>query len=104
MWRRCNEEKSWSTVKGEGYNGGLFVLGDKPEQLPETAFISLTRGERLNFLQLFVNQILTLMVMSQMKKTPGLIYAEIKGELIKGKGYGQTMTVWEGKSYAEIST
>ena len=34
------------------------------------------------------------MVMSQMKKAPGPIYATISGELQKGKGHGQTMTVW----------
>ena len=92
------KKKRWSTVKGQGGNGGIFVMGEKPELLPDRSFISLTRGEGLNFLQLIVNQILTIMVMSQMKKAPGLIYAEIGGELKKGKGYGQTMTVWDGKT------
>ncbi|KAB7709186.1 hypothetical protein F9802_03510 [Bacillus aerolatus] len=90
------EKKKWITKKGKGSNGTL-VLGKKPELLPETAFISLTRGEGLNFLQLFVNYVLTLMVMRQMKKSPGLIYAELSGELKRGKGNGQTMTVWDGK-------
>ena len=78
------KNKKWSTVKGQGGNSGIFVMGEKPEQLPDKAFISLTRGEGLNFLD-FVNQVLTIMVMSQMKKAPGLIYAEIGGELKKAK-------------------
>ncbi|KMY56176.1 hypothetical protein AC623_10750 [Bacillus sp. FJAT-27231] len=91
------KKKKWATVKGEGGKGGVLVLGEKPDKLPETAFISLTRGEKLNFIQLFVNYVLTLMVMSQMKKSPGLIYAELHGELQRGKGNGQTMTIWDGK-------
>lgn len=79
------KKKKWSTVKGQGGNGGIFVMGEKPEQLPDKTFISLTRGEGLNFLQLIVNQLLTIMVMGQMKKAPGLIYAEISGELKKGQ-------------------
>ncbi|MFC3885888.1 hypothetical protein ACFOU2_21385 [Bacillus songklensis] len=91
------EKKKWSTEKGQrGF--GTLRLGERPEQLPANAFISLTRGEGLNFIQLFINQMLTLMVMNQMKKAPGLVYAELNGELKNGKGSGQTMTVWDGKS------
>jgi len=91
------KEKKWTTAKGpEGL--GLLKLGERPDQLPEHTFISLTRGEGLNLLQLFINQVLTLMVMNQMKKAPGLLYAELKGELKGWKGTGQTMTVWDGKS------
>jgi hypothetical protein len=89
-------KKKWSTEKGQS-GFGTMVLGEKPEQLPDNAFISLTRGEGLNIIQLIINQILTVIVMHQMKKTPGLVYAELNGELKKGRGSGQTMTVWDGK-------
>jgi hypothetical protein len=89
--------KKWSTVKGKG-GFGTLRLGERPEKLPETAFISLTRGEGLNFLQLFINELLTLMVMNRMKNAPGLIYAELNGERKNRRGNGQTMTVWDRKS------
>lgn len=73
------KRKKWIAKRDDG----TLVFGEKPEQLPEAAFISLTRGEGLNILQLFINQVLTLLVMHQMKKSPGLIYAELKGELKK---------------------
>ncbi|USK60911.1 hypothetical protein [Peribacillus asahii] len=88
------KRKKWIAKRDDG----TLVFGEKPEQLPEAAFISLTRGEGLNILQLFINQVLTLLVMHQMKKSPGLIYAELKGELKKWKGCGQTITVWDGKT------
>ncbi|MFK2825963.1 hypothetical protein QYG89_09840 [Bacillus sp. B190/17] len=91
------KKKKWAAKKDNKGNSTL-VLGEVPKLLPETTFISLTRGEGLNLFQLFVNQMLTLMVMNQMKKSPGLIYAELHGELKKGKGNGQTMTVWDGKT------
>ena len=95
------KRKKWTTKKDNEGNG-IFVLGEKPERLPKATFISLTRGEGLNLFQLFVNQLLTLMVMNQMKKSTGLIYAELSGELKKGKGNGQTMTVWDGKMMPEF--
>lgn len=91
------EKKKWTTEKGHGGFGKL-KLGERPEHFPENTFVSLTRREGLNFLQLFINQVLTLMVMNQMKKAPGLLYAELNGELKNGRGSGQTMTVWDGKS------
>lgn len=48
--------------------------------------------------QLIINQLLTFLVMNQLKSTPGLLYAELKGELKNFKGNGQTMTVWHGKT------
>ncbi|MCF6411377.1 hypothetical protein [Pseudalkalibacillus salsuginis] len=92
------EKKKWRSVKGEGSGFGTLILGKKPEIQSEQIFISLTRGEGLNFFQLIINQILTLMVMNQMKKAPGLLYAELYGEMKDRKGYGQTMTVWDGKT------
>lgn len=90
------EQRKWIPIK-EMDGSNSLVWGDKPEVMPEQAFISLTRGEGLNLIQLFINQVLTLLVMNQMKKTPGLLYAELNGELKKWKGTGQTMTVWDGK-------
>ncbi|MCU1806040.1 hypothetical protein NVV31_11690 [Cytobacillus firmus] len=90
------EQRKWIPIK-EMDGSNTLVWGDKPEVMPEQAFISLTRGEGLNLIQLFINQVLTLLVMNQMKKTPGLLYAELNGELKKWKGTGQTMTVWDGK-------
>jgi hypothetical protein len=84
--------KKWGSVKRHG-GFGILLLGEKPEQLPEKTFISLTRGEGLNLFQLSINNLLPLMVMNQMKKTPGLLYAELIGELKKGRGIGRTMTV-----------
>lgn len=90
------EQKKWTPLK-EMDGSNTLIWGDKPEVLPEQAFISLTRGEGLNLIQLFINQVLKLLVMNQMRKAPGLIYAELNGELKKWKGNGQTMTVWDGK-------
>ncbi|WP_226618123.1 hypothetical protein [Cytobacillus firmus] len=90
------EQRKWKPIK-EMDGSNTLVWGEKPEVLPEQAFISLTRGEGLNLIQLFINQVLTLLVMIQMKKAPGLLYAELNGELKKWKGTGQTMTVWDGK-------
>jgi hypothetical protein len=90
------EQRKWTPIK-EMDGSNTLVWGVKPEVLPKQAFISLTRGEGLNLIQLFINQVLTLLVINQMKKAPGLIYAELNGELKKWKGNGQTMTVWDGK-------
>ena len=90
------KQKKW-TPKKELDGSNTLIFGDKPEMLPEQAYISLTRGEGLNLIQLFINQVLTLLVMNQMKKAPGLIYAELNGELKEWKGNGQTMTIWDGK-------
>lgn len=95
------DKKKWTTSKDqEGME--IFKLGEKPKLLPEHAFISLTKGEGLNYLQLFINQVLTFMVMNQMKKSPGLLYAELFGEIKNRRGYGQTMTVWDGKSMPQF--
>jgi hypothetical protein len=91
------EKKRWTMEREPGGINAL-TLGNKPEQLPQQTFISLTRGEGLNFVQLVINQVLTFMVMNQMKKTPGLLYAELKGELKNRSGNGGTMTVWDGKT------
>jgi hypothetical protein len=85
-WRSASEQSQ-----------GFLKLGEKPELLPHSAFISLTRGEGLNLIQLFINQVLTMIVMTQLKKAPGLLYAELNGEFKNFKGNGQTMTVWDGK-------
>jgi hypothetical protein len=95
-------KKKWSMQKGVEGAPGILVLGSKPEKLPEHAYISLTRGEGLTFIQLLFNQLLNLTVMNQMRKTPGLIYAELAGELKQGRGSGQTMTVWEGKTMTNL--
>lgn len=63
------EQRKWIPIK-EMDGSNKLVWGDKPEVVPEHAFISLTRGEGLNLIQLFINQVLTLLVMNQMKKTP----------------------------------
>ncbi|MBM7662306.1 hypothetical protein JOC85_003113 [Bacillus mesophilus] len=91
------EKKRWKMDREPGGINAL-ILGSKPEQLPKQTFISITRGEGLNVAQLIINQILNLIVMNQMKKTPGLLYSEIKGEIVRGKGNGGTMTVWDGKT------
>ena len=96
------EKKKWTSIKEGAGNGGLLILGKKPTTLPDQTFISLTRGEGLNFAQLIINQVFTLLVMNQMRKTPGLLYAEVGGELKKGRGNGQTMTVWDGKTMPKL--
>ncbi|WP_258549799.1 MULTISPECIES: hypothetical protein [Cytobacillus] len=42
------------------------------------------------------------MVMNQMGKAPGLIYAELNGEIKKRKGNGEKMTVWGGKQMPNL--
>lgn len=95
------KKKKWRAEK-DGGGFGVLKLGEKPNQLPDKAFISLTRGEGLNIFQLVVNQALTLLVMQQMKKSPGLLYAELHGELKDRRGNGQTMTVWDGKRMGQF--
>ncbi|WP_264737446.1 hypothetical protein [Cytobacillus firmus] len=44
------EQKKWTPIKEMDVSNTL-VCGDKPELLPDQAFISLTRGEGLNLIQ-----------------------------------------------------
>lgn len=76
--------------------GGTFVFGDRMVNLPPDAIVSVTRGERFNLWRLIVNSIANQVVMRQMAKTPGLLYAELTGDATQGSG--QTLTVWESQA------
>jgi hypothetical protein len=75
---------------------GIITLGDRNVEVPQDALISITYGENLNLWRLVLNGILNQFVMSQLRKTEGLLYAELTGQL-QG-GVGQTMTVWNKKA------
>lgn len=77
--------------------GATFTLGERNIELPETAIISVTRGEKFNLFRIIVNGIVNEFVKKQLTKNENLIYAELTGQL-QG-GIGQTITVWKsGKS------
>ncbi|UNK20302.1 hypothetical protein MNQ98_09940 [Paenibacillus sp. N3/727] len=76
--------------------GAKFTLGDRDTLLPETAIISVTRGERFNIFRIIINGIVNEFVMKQLTKNEKLLYAELSGQL-QG-GIGQTVTVWKDGS------
>ncbi|MFD1739828.1 hypothetical protein ACFSCX_25515 [Bacillus salitolerans] len=76
--------------------GGLLSFGSRDIILPQDAIISITLGEQFTTWKTVVNAIVSQFVMKQMKKSEGLLYAELKGHLTEG--YGLTMSVWDSKS------
>ncbi|TLS38362.1 hypothetical protein FCL54_07040 [Pseudalkalibacillus caeni] len=74
----------------------MIIYGERKIPLPEDAIISITLGARFNIWRTIVNGFLTRFVMKQMMNNPGLLYAELVGNM--EEGYGQTMTVWESKA------
>ncbi|WGU96432.1 hypothetical protein QJQ58_09435 [Paenibacillus dendritiformis] len=73
--------------------GAKFTLGERDIQLPDTAIISVTRGERFNIFRIIINGIVNEIVKKQLVKNNDLLYAELSGQ-IQG-GIGQTVTVWK---------
>lgn len=71
--------------------GARFTFGDKDIPLPETAMISVTRGEKFNVFRIIINGIVNEFIKKQLIKNENLIYAELSGQL-QG-GIGQTVTV-----------
>lgn len=76
--------------------GARFTFGDKDIPLPETAMISVTRGEKFNVFRIIINGIVNEFIKKQLIKNENLIYAELSGQL-QG-GIGQTVTVWKDGS------
>jgi hypothetical protein len=71
--------------------------------LPESAIISVTRGEKFNIVRLIINGIINEFVKKQLTRDENLLYAELSGEL-QG-GIGQTVTIWkDGSSMNKFST
>ncbi|MGG4398013.1 hypothetical protein ABEX25_27335 [Paenibacillus thiaminolyticus] len=73
--------------------GAKFTLGERDIQLPDTAIISVTRGERFNVFRIIINGIVNMFVKKQLLRENDLLYAELSGRL-QG-GIGQTVTVWK---------
>lgn len=85
--------KSWVKHQDpDNKYGAKYTLGERDIPLPENAVISVTRGEKFNFLRLLINGIINEFVKRQLRKNDDLIYAELSGQL-QG-GIGQTVTVW----------
>jgi hypothetical protein len=83
--------------------GAKFTLGERDIPLPETAIISVTRGERFNIVRLIINGIINEFVKKQLTRNENLLYAELSGELQGGNG--QTVTVWkDGSSMNKFRT
>lgn len=96
--------KEW--VKHQDPNnkyGAKFTLGDRSVELPETAIISVTRGENFNILRIMINGSINNFVKKQLLNNENLLYAELSGQL-QG-GIGQTVTVWKnGRSMNNFRT
>ncbi|WLD91773.1 hypothetical protein [Alkalihalobacillus sp. AL-G] len=75
---------------------GMITYGDRDIELSENPLISITLGERFSVWKTIVNAVVSQFVMKQMKKSSGLLYAELKGNI--KEGYGFTLTVWESKA------
>lgn len=73
--------------------GAKFTLGDRDVELPQTAIISVTRGENFNIFRIMINGTINNFVKKQLQKNENLLYAELSGQL-QG-GVGQTITVWK---------
>jgi hypothetical protein len=73
--------------------GAKFTLGDRAVELPQTAIISVTRGENFNIFRIMINGTINNFVKKQLQKNENLLYAELSGQL-QG-GVGQTITVWK---------
>lgn len=95
------EEKVFVTHKNpDSKYEGLITYGDRDISLPKDALISITLGEKFSVWRTIVNAIVSKFVMKQMKKSPKLLYAEMKGDV--KEGYGLTMTVWESHSMKQF--
>ncbi|MBS4176701.1 hypothetical protein KHA89_04075 [Bacillus sp. FJAT-49731] len=96
------EDKEFIThKKPEDKFGATITYGDRNNiDFPDDAIVSITLGERFSVWKTIVNGIVSQFVMKQMKKSKGLLYAEMKGHI--KEGYGLTMTVWEKKSMANF--
>ncbi|WP_268624632.1 hypothetical protein [Paenibacillus alvei] len=57
--------------------GAKFTLGNRDVELPETAIISVTRGERFNITRMIINGIVNEIVKKQLTKNENLLYAEL---------------------------
>jgi hypothetical protein len=73
-----------------------FTLGSREIELPPDAIVSLTLGDRFTIWRTILNGILTQFIKRQLVKAPGLLYAELDGDMQTGSSL--TMTVWEAKS------
>jgi hypothetical protein len=90
------KNRKWVQVPNpnDKYSGSL-VLGDREVELPPDAIISVTRLENMSLWRTILNFLLTLLVMKQMRKNEGLLYAELTGNM-KGGG-GNTLSVWKSR-------
>ncbi|WP_216633954.1 hypothetical protein [Paenibacillus alvei] len=75
--------------------GATFTLGESDTDLPETAIISVTRGEKFDLIRIIINGIVNEFVKKQLTKNENLIYAKLSGQL-QG-GIGQTVTIWRDR-------
>ncbi|MCM3294169.1 hypothetical protein M3661_29155 [Paenibacillus sp. MER 180] len=75
--------------------GATFTLGESDTDLPENAIISVTRGEKFDFIRIIINGIVNEFVKKQLTKNENLIYAKLSGQL-QG-GIGQTVTIWRDR-------
>ncbi|MFD1708500.1 hypothetical protein ACFSCZ_17610 [Siminovitchia sediminis] len=71
--------------------GALITYGERNIHIPDDALISITLGEQFSVWKTMVNAMISQFVMKQMKKSKGLLYAEMKGHI--KEGYGLTLTV-----------
>jgi hypothetical protein len=95
------KEKSLVTHKSpDNKYEGLITYGNKDILLPKDTLISITLGEKFSIWRIVVNAIVSRFVMRQMKKSPKLLYAEMKGNI--KEGYGLTMSVWESNSMKQF--
>lgn len=91
------EERKWITHRDPANKyAANITLGTRDIDLPPDAVISLTLGDRFTIWRTIVMSIVTAFVQKQLVKTPGLLYAELDGDVRSGSNL--TMTVWDGKA------
>lgn len=82
----------------ENRYGGYMTLGTRDVVVPENALISATRSENLTIGRVIINMILNRMIMKQLARMDGLLYAELTADMKLRQV--QTMLVWSGKELA----
>lgn len=79
---------------------GLITIGSRDVELPPDAVVSVTRGEHFPGWPYFLNTIGNLIVIRQMLRHPGLLYAELQG--MPELSGGQTLSVWRGREMVQF--
>lgn len=89
------DTRSWRMERDPVTNLPAGVLGNPKIELPKDALVSITYLENMNAWRGILNFLLTLLVMRQLKRDPGLLYAEFRAT---GERKGYTLSVWRSRA------